>query len=109
MIVAKYGAMTHIEAKIKDKAIIIVNTTTDMKANVEVAAEDARRTADDGAGRQVAAGCPGNRRTADGAGHAPLGVVLQAARQRKNEHKDGGELEGIHIGALPPLEYAAPA
>ncbi len=39
MIVAKYGAMTHLEAKIKDKAIIIVNTTTDMKANVEVAAD----------------------------------------------------------------------
>jgi hypothetical protein len=39
MIVAKYGAMTHLEAKIKDKATIIVNTTTDTKANVEVAAD----------------------------------------------------------------------
>jgi hypothetical protein len=39
MVVSKYGAMTHLEAKVKDKATITVNTSTDTKASVEVAAD----------------------------------------------------------------------
>ena len=39
MIVAKYGAMTHLEAKIKDNSNITINTTTDTKAAVEIAAD----------------------------------------------------------------------
>jgi hypothetical protein len=39
MVVANYGAMTHLEAKIKDKGTIILNTTTDTKASVDVAAD----------------------------------------------------------------------
>jgi hypothetical protein len=39
LVVAKYGAMVHLEAKIKDKTTISVNTTTDAKASVEVAAD----------------------------------------------------------------------
>ncbi len=39
MVVTKYGAMTHLEAKMKDKSNIMINTTTDTKANVEVAAD----------------------------------------------------------------------
>jgi hypothetical protein len=39
MVVTKYGAMTHLDAKVKDKTTITVNTTTDPKASVEVAAD----------------------------------------------------------------------
>ncbi len=39
MVVAKYGAMTHMEAKMKDKSNITINTTTDTKASVEIAAD----------------------------------------------------------------------
>jgi hypothetical protein len=39
MVVSKYGAMTHLEAKVKDKSNITVNTTTDTKASVELAAD----------------------------------------------------------------------
>ncbi len=39
MVVAKYGAMTHLEAKMKDKSNITINTTTDTKADVEMAAD----------------------------------------------------------------------
>jgi hypothetical protein len=39
MVVSKYGAMTNLEAKVKDKATVIINTTTDTKASVEVAAD----------------------------------------------------------------------
>jgi hypothetical protein len=39
MVVAKYGAMTSMEAKVKDKTTITVNTATDTKASVEVAAD----------------------------------------------------------------------
>jgi hypothetical protein len=39
LVIAKYGAMTHLEAKVKDKSSIIVNTTTDTKASVELAAD----------------------------------------------------------------------
>jgi hypothetical protein len=39
MIVATYGAMTHLEAKLKDKTTLIVNTTTDTKAKADVASD----------------------------------------------------------------------
>ena len=39
MVVSKYGAMTSLEAKVKDKATVIINTTTDAKASIEVAAD----------------------------------------------------------------------
>jgi len=39
MVVTKYGALTHLDAKVKDKTTITVNTTTDPKASVEVAAD----------------------------------------------------------------------
>jgi hypothetical protein len=39
MVVSKYGAMTHLEAKVKDKSNVTVNTVTDTKASVELAAE----------------------------------------------------------------------
>jgi hypothetical protein len=43
MIVSSYGAMTSLETKMKDRSTVIVNTTTDPKAAVEVAAETIKK------------------------------------------------------------------